>query len=227
MRTKTKLYLALFVAVIAAIIVIEALKPKPINWYPSHVSSHTLPYGTLVVRQELERLLPTKDIADIRIAPYVYLQDTTKTGTYIFIDNAINFGKEEFDQLLNFVDRGNDVFLSTHGANIDTLNLVTEKAHTVSFEEKPFFKLYNPELTSAEFEFDRPLYNTYFTSVDTLNTIALGKTGYFNEVDERVSEGVNFIKLQHGKGNFYIHTFPEAFTNYFILKESRNIYFQY
>ncbi len=224
MRTRTKIYLALFLMVVVAIVLIETFKPKPINWYPSYVASHKLPYGTFVLREELPDLLRTDQVEDVRIAPYLFLKDSTKSGTYIFIDNAINFGKEEFDRLLRFVHRGNDVFLSTHGANIDTLNLITEKAHTVSFEEKPFFKLYNKQLTKIEFEFDRPLYNTYFTSVDTLNTLALGKTGYYNEVDERVSEGLNFIKLQHGEGNFYIHTFPEAFTNYFILKASNRIY---
>lgn len=224
MTAKTKIYLVLFLLVVSGIIYIEATKPKPINWYPSYTGKHKIPYGTYILRNELGSLLGTESIEDIQIAPYVYLQDSTKIGTYIFIDNAINFGEEEFGEILQFVNRGNDVFLSTHGAMIDTLGLETEKAHTVAFEEKPFFKLYNKNLTKKEFEFDRPLYNTYFTKIDTLNTTALGKTGYFNEVDDRVSEGINFIKLKHGKGNFFIHTFPEAFTNYFVLKESNRLY---
>ena len=224
MTTKTKLYLLLFLLVISGIIYIEAIKPKPINWYPSYSSKHKIPYGTYIVRSELSGLLNTDNIDDVQIAPYIYLQDTTRTGTYVFIDNTINFGTDEFNELLAFVDRGNDVFISTHGANIDTLKLETEKAHTVAFEEKPFFKLYNKNLTAKEFEFDRPLYNTYFKRIDTAKSIALGKTGYFNEVDERVSEGINFVRLSYGKGNFYLHTFPEAFTNYFILKESNRIY---
>lgn len=224
MTTKTKIYFILLLLVVAGIIAIEATRPKPVNWYPSYSAKHKLPYGTYIVRNELASLLNTDRINNIAIAPYNYLQDTANNGTYIFIDNAVNFGEEEFNELLKFVERGNDIFLSTHGAMIDTLGLKTKKAHTVSFEEKPFFKLYNKNLTTKEFEFDRPLYNTYFTEIDTLNTTVLGKTGYFNEVDERVSEGVNFIKLKHGKGNFLIHTFPEAFTNYFVLKESNRLY---
>lgn len=224
MSTKTKIYLLLFVLLVGFIIYVENSKPKPINWYPSYTAKHKIPYGTYVVRNELKSLLGSEFIEDIKIAPYVFLQDTTKSGTYVFVDDAVNFGKDEFNELLQFVDRGNDVFLSTHGAMIDTLGLKTEKAHTVAFEEKPFFKLYNKNLSKKEFEFDRPLYNTYFTEIDTLNTTALGKTGYFNEVDERVSEGINFIKLSYGKGNFFIHTFPEAFTNYFVLKESNRLY---
>lgn len=224
MQLKTKIYLVIFLAVVSSIVIIEATKPKPINWFPSYVASHKLPYGTFVVREELASLRGEEAVNDIAISPYIYLQDSTKSGTYVFIDNAINFGKDEFNALLRFVDRGNDVFLSTHGAMIDTLNLETKKAHTVSFEEKPFFKLYNKQLSTKEFEFDRPLYNTYFTKIDTLNTLVLGKTGYYNEVDERISEGINFIQLTHGKGNFFIHTFPEAFTNYFVLKGSNRIY---
>ncbi len=224
MTTRTKLYLALFILLVGFIIYVENSKPKPVNWYPSYAAKHKLPYGTYVVRNELSAVLKVEEIADIRIAPYIYLQDSSKVGTYVFIDQAVNFGEDEFNELLKFVARGNAVFLSTHGANIDTLGLETQKAHTVAFEEKPFFKLFNKNLTRKEFEFDRPLYNTYFTKIDTLNTTALGKTGYFNEVDDRVSEGINFIKLKHGKGHFLIHTFPEAFTNYFVLKNSNRLY---
>ena len=224
MTLKTKIYLILFLLVIAGIITMEATKPKPVNWYPSYSAKHKIPYGTYVLRNELKSLLDVAFIEDVKIAPYSYLQDTTRTGTYIFIDNAINFGEEEFNELLKFVYRGNDVFLSTHGAMIDTLKIRTEKAHTVSFEEKPYFKLYNKNLTQKEFEFDRPLYNTYLKEIDTVNAIALGKTGYLNKVDERVSEGINFMKLNFGNGHFFIHTFPEAFTNYFILKGSNRLY---
>ena len=215
--------MTLFIILVGFIIYIENSKPKPVNWYPSYAAKHKIPYGTYILRNELKNLVES-EISDIKIPPYSFLQDTTKTGTYIFINDAVNFGKEEFNKLLNFVDRGNDVFLSTHGVMIDTLGLETKNTYTVAYEQKPFFKLYNRKLSTKEFDFDRPLYNTYFKKIDTLKTIVLGKTGFVNKENERISEGVNFIKHSYGKGNLFLHTFPEAFTNYYILNSVNREY---
>lgn len=224
MTKRTKIYLVLFVVIIGLILYAESVKPKPINWFPTYTAKHKLPYGTHVLRNELQDLVGVPKISDVKIAPYTFLRDTTRKGTYIFIDGNVNIGKDEFKKLLQFIHRGNDVFLSTHGGMIDTLNMETKKAHTVAFEQKPFFKVYNTRLTNKEFEFDRPLYNTYFTKIDTAKTVILGKTGYFNSDEERVLEGANFIKYKHGKGTLFVHTFPEAFTNYFVLNDKNRVY---
>jgi hypothetical protein len=202
----------------------ESVKPKPINWFPSYVSKHKIPYGTYVLHNELDNLFSTVKINKVNVPPYVFLQDSTKQGTYVFIDDAINFGEDEFNKLLEFVKRGNDVFISTHGIAIDTLNIETEGIFSTAIEQTPFFKLMNKNLSSKEFSFERDFHNTSFTKIDTASTIVLGKTGYINENEKRVAEGVNFVKQPYGKGNFYLHTFPEAFTNYFILKSSNNQY---
>lgn len=212
------------ILVFIAFIYVESNKAKPINWFPTYVAKHKLPYGTYVLRNELDNIFPNTEIKDINIPPYTFLQDTTKTGTYFFVDDGINFGEDEFNGLLQFVNRGNDVFISTHGINIDTLNLKTRGISSVAYEQKVFFKFYNSGLSTKEFGFDRNFYNTTFSEIDTLNTIALGKTGYLNEDNKRVSEGINFIKHPYGKGNFFFHTFPEAFTNYFILKSPNQQY---
>lgn len=222
MDKKTKTYLGLFLLLILAIIYYEYSKPKPINWYPSYIKKHKIPYGTYVLRNELSKLLNTDDIEDVKIPPYVFLSDTTKQGTYIFIDNAVNFADVEFFRMLDFVKRGNDVFLSTHGAIIDTLNLETQSLLTSNLDEKVFFKMINKNLPSTEFSFDRGFRNQVFTELDTLKSIVLGKTGYVDKDGERTEEGINFINYKYGKGNFYFHTFPELFTNYYVLKDNYN-----
>ncbi|MDY7395045.1 DUF4350 domain-containing protein [Aureibaculum sp. 2210JD6-5] len=224
MSKRSKILLGVAILVFMAFIYVESVKPKPLNWFPSYVAKHKMPYGTYVLRNELDKIFPNTEIQNVDIPPYTFLQDTTKAGTYFFVDDGINFGDDEFNKLLEFVSRGNDVFISTHGANIDTLNLETKPISSVAFEQKAFFKFYNKNLSNKEFHFDRGFYNSTFSEIDTLNTIALGKTGYLNENNKRVSEGINFIKHPHGNGNFYFHTFPEAFTNYFILKSPNQQY---
>ena len=224
MSKRSKIGLGIAILLFMAFVYVESNKSKPINWFPTYASKHKLPYGTYVLRKEIDNIFPNTEIRDIAIPPYTFLQDATKTGTYFFVDDGINFGEDEFNKLLEFVDRGNDVFISTHGITIDTLNLKTEGISSEAFEEKVFFKFYNKNLSTKEFHFDRNFYNTSFSKIDTLNAVALGKTGYLNGDNERVSEGINFIKYTYGKGNFFFHTFPEAFTNYFILKSPNQQY---
>jgi hypothetical protein len=145
---KTKIYLGLFALLVIAIVYMESVKPKPINWFPSYVSKHKIPYGTYVLHNELDDLFSTAKINKVKIPPYVFLQDSTKQGTYVFIDDAINFGEDEFNKLLQFVKRGNDVFISTHGVQIDTLGLETEHLSSTALDEIPFFKLINKNLST-------------------------------------------------------------------------------
>ena len=217
MDKKTKIYVVLFVLLIIGYLYIESTKKQPINWFPSYAAKHKIPYGTYVLKKELNNLFPSSEIKTVEIPPYIYLADTTRVGTYFFVDNALNFGDAEFFRLMKFVERGNDVFISTHGMNIDTLNFETERLVSKNLDEKVFFKLINKTFKGKEYSFDQPFANQVFTKIDTLNTTVLGKTGYVNENEERTEEGINFVKFNFGKGNFYLHTFPEVFTNYTIL----------
>lgn len=199
-------------------------KKEPLNWFPTYAAKHKIPYGTYVLREELPDILNGQEVRDIKRPPYEVLQDSTVSGTYFFVNNEINFDRDELNKLLEFAVRGNDVFISTLGGNIDTLNLSTQNIYANDQEQQPFFKLLNKNLNTAEFTFDRYFYNTVFHKIDTANTVVLGKTGFVDKTGNRVAEGYNFIKQPVGKGNFFIHTFPEAFTNYYILKESNRNY---
>jgi len=204
------------------LIYLETTKKTPVNWFPSYVAKHKIPYGTFVLREELSNLFPSEEITIIKTPPYIYLEDTTRIGTYFFVDEALNFGNAEFLRLMKFVERGNDVFISTHGMNIDTLNFETKQLVSENLDEKVTFKFKNRAFKGKEYSYDRSFVNQVFTKIDTLNTTILGITGYVNDNEERTEEGINFVKFTYGKGDFYFHTFPEVFTNYSILKSSNH-----
>ncbi len=217
MDKKTKTYLIIFVSLILAIVFYEYSKPIPINWFPSYAKKDKIPYGTFVLHSELNTLFPNVKVEDIKIPPYAFLKDSTKKGTYVFINDQVALDEVEQNRLLNFVARGNTVFLSAHLHQIDTLNVEVEELITSNLKERPFFKLINKSFPSTEYSFDRKFPNLIFSKIDTLKTTVLGISGYINEAGKRTEEGVNFIKIQFGKGVFYLHTFPEVFTNYNIL----------
>ncbi|MCK0132295.1 DUF4350 domain-containing protein [Flavobacteriaceae bacterium F08102] len=224
MDKKTKIYIGLFIVLFVGFIYVELTKPQPINWYPSYVATHKVPYGTYVLDQSMPQLFKSTKITHVDQPPYTFLSDTTVNGTYIFINNVINFGEEEFDKIKAFVARGNDVFISTHGVTIKDFSLETKAISSLAFGQHPFFKLINPQLSQKHYTFDRNFYNSSFVEVDTTRTMALGKTGYTNKEGSVVIEGINFIKYRYEKGNFFFHTFPEAFTNYYLLKGENSNY---
>jgi len=219
-----KFYIVLLVLSLGLLISHELLKPKTINWFPSYVAKHKMPYGTYVLYQELAGLFPKSKVQKINIPPYQFLQDSTTTGAYIFIDKGINFGKIEFNKLINFVKRGNKVLIATHGINIDTLNLKTELLRSSALVEKPYFKLVNKQFDKNEYYFDRKFNNFVFKKLDTAATVVLGKSGLLNKKNERQVSGINFIKYKYGKGFFLFSTYPEAFINYNLLKSPNQKY---
>lgn len=222
MDKRIKIYIGIFIAIVCMLVYADATKQKPISWFPSYTAKDKIPYGTHVLRKEMPKFF--KKVKDINRSPYLYLQDSTVNGTYFFVDGAINFGKEEFNELLKFVNRGNDVFLSTNGANIDTLGLKTGRLISMELDEEYYVSLLNPTFSKEKYFFERPTPRMSFTEVDTLHTVALGAITMIDKDEKNLDSGINFIKLSHGKGNFYINTFPQAFTNYNILNQENDGY---
>ncbi|WP_418644951.1 DUF4350 domain-containing protein [Tenacibaculum insulae] len=217
MDKKLKIYIGLLVFIILGIAYVESIKPKEINWFPSYDAKHKIPYGTYVLHKEMTTFFSEKGMRDVYQAPYLFLKDSTNKGTYFFVDGQLNFGKEEFNELLKFVKRGNNVFIASNGVNIDTLGVKSKRLSTTAFEEKAYQKLVNKNLNTSEYYFDRDFAKAYFSEIDTLKTTVLGELLIKNENDSIVSRKPNFIKTNFGKGAFYLHTFPEAFTNYNML----------
>ena len=224
MNKRLKIYFSIFIAMFAIIVFMEANKKKPINWFPSYAAKDKSLYGGFILAKEFKTLFNTTEIQTIKKPPYQFLKDTTKTGTYFFVNGILNFGEEEFDELLKFVARGNAVFMSTNGANIVKLNLETKQLATNVFKEQSYYKLLNKNLDTTTYSFDKKSSNMVFSKIDTLKTIALGKLIIKNSEEEQEAEGINFIKYKHGKGQFYFHTFPLAFTNYGLLKDTNHQY---
>lgn len=223
MNKRLVIYIVIFVLLVVGILYIESSKQKPINWFPSYATKHKIPYGTYILKQELSSLFKNS-IKEIHQSPFEFLRDSTKKGTYFFLDDRVRFDKAEFNKLLSFTKRGNDVFISTSGAFIDTLGVATKIANTTSFKEKNSVKLVNTVFKNTEYSFDRDFKKSVFSEVDTTKTTVLGELLIRNQNDSIVSQEANFIKVAYGKGNFFIHTFPEAFTNYNMLLDDNNQY---
>lgn len=223
MNKTAKLYIVIFILAIIAMLYHESVKSKPINWLPSYTKNHKIPYGTYILYHSLKDLFPSSTIENVAIPPYVYLKGSERKGSYLFINNNIEFDKETQLQLMDFVSKGNKVFVSTSRFDIDTLNIQTTVLYGDA-GEKPFFKLYSTSFKNKEYSFDRRFSNMIFSKIDTTKCKILGQAGFVNAKGERTSSGANFIEYKYGAGSFFFHTFPQAFTNYQILNNPNEKY---
>lgn len=207
--------------VMVAIIITEIVRPKPLNWSPSYTSSDKIPFGCYILNNEMENLFPNQEIKNIDISPYQFLSETHVdfNSNLLFINNYLHFDEEELDELLNYVDKGNNVFLSATDFSQtlkDTLKIVINTQKNFR-EDSITAQMANPNFKKQEFVYTRGVFKSYFSSLDTIKTTVLGH--FKKEIYE--PQRINFIKVNIGSGTLFLHTLPQAFTNYYLLKGNK------
>ena len=103
------------VAALGLLLLVEYSKPKKINWFPSYVAQHKIPYGTYVLNDLIHKKLGDS-VVPVYTPPFEFLmQNDSVQGTYFFVNNSVNFGEAELDALLDWVSKGNKVFIASEG----------------------------------------------------------------------------------------------------------------
>jgi len=223
MSRTIKIYIVFLVAVMALIVVVDANRPRPINWMPSFDIKSKIPFGLKVFQEEKDNFFKGDSVNEIRVTPYEFfdanydydtLVDTyTIKGTFLAIDNYYEIDESSTDEILYFVSHGNDAFLSMSDFSQKLQDSLKFEILNHYFEDRIIATLANKKLDDKEYQMKMGVSGYHFSSFDTLKTTVLG---YQKAKD---STYVNFIKIPHGNGNFYLHTQPFAFTNYYLLKD--------
>lgn len=228
MTKKGKIYISLVLLTILAIVTVEMNKPKELNWFPSYATHHKIPFGSYVFSEQLQRI--SEDVTIVERPPFEYLKANNIKGTYVFYNGGINFGEQELNALLDWVDNGNTLMVSAvdfEAKLLDTLNLNTESINTVAnFNNEYQVQLVNPRLDkTAAYKFDRPTTFFHFHDIDTLQTNVVGLIDKYRGENESVKDSlINIIKQPFGDGEIILNTFPQAFTNYFMLNSPNQNY---
>ncbi|MEO9893744.1 DUF4350 domain-containing protein [Aurantibacter sp.] len=231
MDKRSKIILGLFAAVLIAIIVTEIVRPKPLNWRPSYTSTDKIPFGCFVLFSELPNLFPNAEIESVNESLYNLLStsDSTVASNYILINNGIDLDEQETNELLNYVERGNSVFMASNwfGNHLqDTLNIQTTYTYSIN-EDSIYTSLSNKSFKAKKFAYKRAMRNQHFVSIDSLNSTILGNITFiegedFLEGGKETITKPNFIKVAFGNGNFYLNANPEAFSNYYMLNNNQD-----
>ncbi|MEX2349572.1 MAG: DUF4350 domain-containing protein [Flavobacteriaceae bacterium] len=216
-----KIGFVVFFLLLGILIYMEATRPVPVNWFPSYSKSDKIPLGTYVLHDLLT--VAFKDaFQEKNIPPYVQLQEDEFEGTYLFINNQIQFDETEMEDLLEWTAKGNTLFISAnyHSQNLlDTLNLDIETFYFYDqIKTEPLLNLVHEELKAAQpFHIPQDLNVNYFSEIDTLSNIVLGVSQVYQDTLTMTEPEINFLKIPHEEGFVYLHNQPEIFSNYFLL----------
>ncbi len=220
MDKRAQRILMAFGVAVVLLVVVEVASPKPVSWLPSYTATDKVPLGGYVFFNELEGFFSGTDIDRITRDPYEQLRrkEYGKGELYIFLNDYIQLDKQQYQQISEFVADGNTALIASKffGSVIsDSLNIDTETNYDLIQKEiEPQFYKSESKIDSPP-AFKKAVEATSFSSVDTTVTKTIGY--FIDTYDDAVD---NFIRVPYGEGNFYFLSTPEAFTNYYLLKDN-------
>ncbi|WP_299313527.1 DUF4350 domain-containing protein [uncultured Aquimarina sp.] len=229
---KSKIFIIIIIAIIGLLTFLEASEPEPINWFPSYAKTDKIPLGTFVSYSIMKETFGDPKLKDINQPPYEFLLDNdTVSGTYFFVNGSISFDDSELDRILDWVGKGNTLFVSSKTISSNLLDtLLIDTDNLISLDDistQPMVELVNKNLKAEKpYHYDRDVYNPYFSEIDTINTTVLGVTQLYNDTLQIKNPQLNYIKQSFGEGEILLHSFPEAFGNYFMLTDENYEYTQ-
>lgn len=233
------------------LILIGIFQPREIDWTPTFAAHDRIPYGTFVARERLADIFPDS-IRTVNESIYktLHKKHFTKTN-YILIEPQWNVSHSDVKELVNFASDGNNVFIASQNIPfriLDTIGIHLQYAvpdflqkitKTDTASALPI-RLVNPAFgrdSLYEFETNNiPEYFSVTTVQDSNQVIDEGEeTSAHDSTQAPLAQRAQilstvsdtnpvFIRVPVGKGYIYLHSYPFAFTNYYLLKDSTRGY---
>ncbi len=200
------------------------------DWKESYKPESKDPYGTFVVKELLNGYFPNQPIKLISEGLSTDLPLETEPANYVFIGEGLYMDTTDVNQLLDFVSAGNQAFISSKSIPYDLMfyiyyqecnDYIWDDYEQISDTAVIFNMLHRNLQTAEGFEYkfmQRDQASKYRWNY--IDSIYFCEEDYsFVELGAINDRYVNFAKMNHGEGAFYLHTNPLAFTNIQLLDE--------
>ena len=121
MTLRYKILAGILILAVTLLIAAEATKPEPINWFPSYGKIDKIPFGTYIFYDQLSSIVDKDRLEEVNIPPFEFI-DSTKTGTYFFLNSSVYNDEAEAQKLLEWVASGNTLFIAANTVSKTPLN---------------------------------------------------------------------------------------------------------
>lgn len=193
-----------------------------------------IPYGTYAAFKLLQKEFPHALIATNRYAPgeWKTLSYDSSRQVLLIVTKIFNPTEDELGYLINFIQKGNYVFISA-------LQMTGVAAKFFKLKQKQHYNYYelmlgvhhefNPfdstvvKLDSASFktplayQFPGADFTNEYSKTDSIFSYVLGYSSSLNK---------NLIAANSIDGTIFLHSAPIVFTNFFLLYENNRQYFE-
>jgi len=246
---KNRKVIILIIVYALTLILIGVFQPHEIDWRPTFAAGDKIPYGTYILRQRLSDIIPGDSVATTTQSIFKTLHKKHFAHTnYILIEPQWNGSKNDIKELLRYAGEGNNVLIASENISyklLDTLGIclkyavpdyirrITKKDTTTRMA----VSLVNPAFaTDSTYEFEANNIPEYFSDtegIDSSDTEEQKTTDSSQAAplagQARVISTVShlhpiYVKVPVGKGNIYLHSYPYAFTNYYLINDSTRSY---
>jgi len=226
MKGTGKLGIALLIVTLLAIVFIDLTKDSQIDWSRSYDQRDKIPFGLYFTRTELPHILAdSSEVKDFTSTNYDDLKrflPGKENASLLFVVDQFYEGKESIAELLAFVERGGEVFISSNSLPpvlLDSLGLSQDYYYPQDFGETVDLNARVFALSNGRQAFYKDLeYPGLFYGIDSTG---VRSAGYFEAGGRQLP---NFVEVRRKKGRFLIHLEPLMFTNYYMLQEQNFLY---
>lgn len=200
---------------------IEARTVESINWEKTYDSKSKHPYGTYFIRNLFDKGLKGHSVQDIEVSVQEYFDSTeiqilNEEVTYFFVGKSLNLYNEEVNDLLSFVEEGNNMFIAAEYLPNRLLKELFDNYNDYNYFGYTNDSTVELEIEANGFDFNyvlvnevkgKPVLNRWrnvnYGLTNRHGGSTIGKAGY----------RPCFMQFQYGDGKILIHTIPQVFTN--------------
>lgn len=217
-----KIYAVIFIIILIVMGMFEMNKKPVLDWRKNYNVEKKTPFGLYVFDQESTALFKGK-LEKVRVSPYTYYQKNQYKKPHNILIIQKKLDDVSWEYIMNEVANGSDVMWFTNDTTAKLRDTLGFRFKTVSFEDNYYLQLTDKKLTDSRLLIDKLPDNQGFSYIRSDIEI-LGKTLHKKSNNES-SISADFVKINFGKGHFYVHSEPLILTNYYVLK-SKNKYLE-
>ena len=207
-------YIWLLLLTFLAYGVFEYYRPKPLDWNATYSNKDKIPLGAKATFELLPDLFNNQAIESLQKPVYNHLTESklAKRSNYVFVNQSFEIDQNDRRELLDYARRGNTVFISAYDFPDTLMRELGVKAELKAPNLRDtalVMNFVNPAFrTASGYVFDRDDGRNYFSVKNPKNVIILAQNARKEPI---------FLKINHGKGTFYLHNLPLSLTNFYVL----------
>lgn len=215
MKLKIYIYLFMMTGIVLFYVWYETNRPATVDWTETFSVNDKIPFGTYIAGKSLPYLFPEGKVEISRrpVTERLRRKDTLYPSAYVFIDYGFQTDPAEMEDLLNFVEKGNYLFIAALQMPDTLLSLFHLKLEGDYEEQKHQLKV---DTAGQQYLF-RKRFVAYFELQEDFEGKVWGTVTKKKRPD--------FVQLNYGRGQIFLNLNPHAFTNYHVLEAEQGEYY--